>query len=342
MKLSVDTIRKITTGAVRVEEENGLIHLYRFTKQQQELYKKTSEDFYAKSLSAAGIKMLFKTDSENLVMKFETGKGSSRSYFSVDVSVNGEIVGYIDNFSERDLSGNYTADKFPLGEMSGNVQLGVGEKEVCVYLPWSVSVAIHEILLDDGAYIEQIKPEKKLLAFGDSITQGYDALRPSNRYISKLSEQLGAEEYNKAIGGEIFFPSLAECKDDFIPDYITVAYGTNDWNRVTEETFRKNCLGFFTNLRQNYPDTPIIAITPIWRKEMDEQRQFGQFRNVDKAIREITENIENIIVIDGFGFVPQDEMYFADLSLHPNDKGFEAYFKSLYNELLLNRKDLKL
>ena len=75
---------------------------------------------------------------------------------------------------------------------------------------------------------------------------------------------------------------------------------------------------------------------------MDEQRQFGQFRNVDKAIREITENIENIIVIDGFGFVPQDEMYFADLRLHPNDKGFEAYFKSLYNELLLNRKDLNL
>ena len=71
--------------------------------------------------------------------------------------------------------------------------------------------------------------KKRILCFGDSISQGYDALYPSNQYTPQLAKLLDAEEYNKAIGGEIFRPELALARDDFEPEYITVAYGTNDW-----------------------------------------------------------------------------------------------------------------
>ena len=97
--------------------------------------------------------------------------------------------------------------QLPLGEFSRNFALGGGRKSVCIYLPWSVIVEIEELSIDDTAYITPIKPSKKLIAFGDSITHGYDALRPSNRYVAKLAEALDAEEINKGIGGEIFFPA---------------------------------------------------------------------------------------------------------------------------------------
>ena len=333
MKLGIHQIKEIVTGAVVVKEENSVVSLKRFTPEQEQLYKATNQDFYNKTFSTAGIKFLFKTDSENLFLKFETKASSSRKYFSVDVFVNDKPIGYIDNFSDIPLPHDYTKLQFPLGEFSKSFQLGEGEKTVCVHLPWSVSTLIKEISIDDNAFIKGIKPKKKLLAFGDSITHGYDALRPSNRYIAKLADMLGAEEFNKGIGGERFFAELAKTAETYIPDYITVAYGSNDWNYTDYETSKYNCNAFYKNISQNYPEAKIFAITPIWRKDMHEHRIYGNFEKVEQNIRNAVKDIENITVISGFDFVPQDEKYFADLRLHPNDDGFKYYAERLYNKI---------
>ena len=206
-------------------------------------------------------------------------------------------LGYIDNFSDTELERDYPQQDFMLGDFSKNFELGDGEKTVCVHLPWSVKTVMEEISVDDNSFIEGIKPKKKLIAYGDSITQGFEALRPSNRYIARLVERLGAEEFNKGIGGEKFFPELAELKDSFMPDYITVAYGTNDWNCIDRETFKSKCKAFYTNLSKNYPDSKIFAITPIWRKDYNADKIFGAFETVDKYIRELVEPFKNITVI---------------------------------------------
>lgn len=333
MKLDIEKIKEITTGASVIKEEDSYICLNRFTEEQERLYKSVSEEFYVKSFSTAGVKFSFRTDSKSLFIKIRTSPFSPRRYFSVDVFADGNPVGFIDNFSDTELLRDYTNSDYPLGDFSKTFEFVDGIKEVRVHLPWSMITVIEEISIDDGAFIEGIKPKKKLLAFGDSITHGYDALRPSNRYIARLSDLLCAEEFNKAIGGERFFPELAKLKEDFIPDYITVAYGTNDWFHVDEETFKQNCAAFYLNLASNYRNSKIFAITPIWRKDMNEKRIFGDFRNVERDIREAVAGIDNITVISGFDFVPKDEDYFADLRLHPNDAGFEHYAKNLFDKI---------
>ncbi len=193
---------------------------------------------------------------------------------------------------------------------------------------------IEEISIDDGSFITPINNDKKILMYGDSITHGYDALNPSNKYATRLANALGYDEYNKAIGGEIFFPALAKIKQPFTPDIITVAYGTNDWSKTDKVLFDKNCKAFFENLAENYPDTPIFAITPIWRKEIPTAtKPFGDFSLIEEGIREAAKNLKNVTVVRGFDFVPKEEKYFADLRLHPNDTGFECYFKNLYKEI---------
>lgn len=333
MKLNLEQLQQITTGAVRIREEDGLFVFNRFTAEQEKLYKNTREDFYNKTFSTSGVKFSFKTDSKNLFIKLRTSVSSSRTYFSVDVFVNDCPIGYIDNVFDTQLPQNYKRQDFLLGEFSKKFELGDGEKTVCVHLPWSVKTLIEEISIDDNSFIEGIKPKKKLIAYGDSITHGYDSLRPSNRYVAKLAKRLGAEEFNKGIGAERYFPELAELKDSFVPDYITVAYGTNDWNHIDGETFKCRCKAFYSNLSKNYPDSKIFAITPIWRKDHNEYRIFGSFDTVDKYVRESVEQFENITVISGFDFVPKDEKYFTDLKLHPNDDGFEYYEKNLYDKI---------
>lgn len=334
MKLDFEQIRSISLGAVRVVETEGGVCLYRFTQEQEEIYRRTSADFYKKSFSTAGIKLYFETDSRSLYLKVNVKKGSSRNYFSFDVTVDGKPVGYLDNFSEVTLPQAYTTIQLPIGEFSQSFALGEGSKKVCIYLPWSMAVEIQELSLDDNAFIKPVKYDKKLLAFGDSITQGYDALRPSRRYVARLAKTLGVEEINKGIGGEIFFPALAEAADDFEPDYITVAYGTNDWSKAREDDFEERCHAFYAALSRNYPNAKIYAITPIWRKDCEEERAFGAFGRVAEDIERIVSDFPNITCIPGFDFVPRDENLFADLRLHPNDNGFDYYFRNLYEQIV--------
>ena len=49
MKLNFNQIKEITTGAVLVSKEDGMISLKRFTQEQEELYKVTNQDFYNKT-----------------------------------------------------------------------------------------------------------------------------------------------------------------------------------------------------------------------------------------------------------------------------------------------------
>ncbi len=333
LKLSFNKIKEIVTGAARIEEKNETVKFYRFTKEQEEMYKVRSSDYYNRSFCTSGIKLLFKTNSKSMFLKITVTPRLTRSYFSLDVFVNGKVCGYIDNLSDLEPSANYIDLKFKQSVFEKSFDLGEGEKTVCVHLPWSLEMSLDEIHLDDGAFCDAIKPPKKLIAFGDSITHGYDALRPSNRYVAKLADSLCAEEFNKAIGGELFYAPLASLGDSFIPDYITVAYGTNDWNCIDEDSFKVRCRDFLTNLRKTYPTSKIFVITPIWRKDMCDFRKFGDFKNVEKDIFEIANGIEGITVISGFDFVPKDEKFYADLRLHPNDIGFEHYFNCLYERI---------
>jgi len=333
MKLNSEQIREICQGAVRVNESDTGIQLFRFTAEQEAYYLKTNVNFHKKALAAAGMKLCFETDSRSLFLKVYVTPGSTRTYFSFDVTVDGSIIGHLDNFIEEEVPEIYTTMQGELGEFSKNFDLGEGTKKVCVYLPWSVAVEIREISVDDNAFIKPLKPAKKLLVFGDSITQGYDALRPMNRYAAKLADALGAGEINKGIGAEKFCPQLAKLRDDFEPEYILVAYGTNDWTHLEEADFMVRCSAFYETLSNNYPNSVIWALTPIWRGDCDGERVFGAFDKVAEDMQKITEPFKNIVCINGFDLVPHDDRFFADGRLHPNDKGFACYFEGLWESL---------
>ncbi|MBQ7916769.1 MAG: SGNH/GDSL hydrolase family protein [Firmicutes bacterium] len=333
MTLTFDQICSITTGAAQItQEENGIV-FHRFTAPQENLYKSTGQDGCTKAYSTPGVKLMFRTDSPTLTMRVAVSPGSSRTYFSFDVYVNETLADCLDNFPAEGLPIPYPKFPCPLGHFSKTIDLGPGIKNVSIAFPWSVAPVLEELSLEDEALLEPIKPARKMVAFGDSITHGYDAQRPSLRYAAQLAAALDAEEFNKGIGGEVFVPPLAKLKEDFVPDFVTVAYGTNDWAKTSLDTFKTNCRSFYSLLSQNYPSTPIFALTPIWRKDRDAVTAVGSFDSVEPLVRELTQDLPNVIVISGADLVPKDENYYADFSLHPNDEGFNHYYHNLYKKI---------
>lgn len=321
MKLTFEQIQEILQGAAYTETINGALHLYRFTKEQNELYRRTSAESYKRSLSTSGIRLEFSTNSPTLSIEVEVVSGSSRNYFSHDIYVNGTIIS------------SFGSQATIAGIFSHTCALGDGDKDVCIYFPWSAASAIRSMELADGSTCSPITKTYKMLMYGDSITQGYDAALTSHSYASRLTARLNADSINRGIGGERFFPDLAELSEETSPDIVTVAYGTNDWKYSTKEAFEQNCSKFFRILSQRYPQSKIFAISPIWRANPERITDVGEFFYVRTYIQQIIKDLPNVVMIDGYDFVPHDPSYFADLRVHPNDEGFAHYATHLYEEI---------
>lgn len=329
MKFTVNSIKEFVFGAESVVQKGEYVKLDRFTEEQRTALK--TEDFLRKSHSAAGIRICFVTDAAKLNLSVTSEIiGSTRKYFAYDILINGEYYDSLNNFEGETALGNYTIGAFPLGEQKKSFELPAGEKEVSVVCPWSVCSLIKELSLEGESFVRAVAPKKKYISFGDSITHGYDCLHPKNRYAHRIADLLGAEEYCKAIGGEFFNPAMAEADEPIKPDYITVAYGTNDWSKKTKECFVENCKKFFDILAKKYSDAKIFVITPIWRADINEEgKGFGDFSFVDSYIKKVTAPYKNIVCITGIDFLPHNTEIFADFYLHPSDKGNDYYFESL-------------
>jgi len=333
MKLTLEQIKSACTGAVSVEQEGDGVHFYRFTREQMTLCQPHAHVYARKILAAAGVRLSFRTDSRTLFLRAGVSQGCIRSYFSFDLAVNGEYIDSMDNFSHLEIPELHATLSCAMGEYEKVFDLGPGEKDVCLYFPWSVVSVVQELSVDDGASFVPVLPGKTLLAFGDSITQGFDILRPFHHHVARLARELGAQEFNKAIGGTIAFPEMARMKDEIDPDYILVGYGTNDWGLSDEAFFAQQYRAMLEAICDNYPGVPVFAITPIWRTPIDEIKQMGPFFTMEKNICAIAADFPDVTVISGLGLVPHEARYYADGCLHPNDAGFDHYFQNLWPQI---------
>ena len=108
------------------------------------------------------------------------------------------------------------------------IALAKGEKTVVIYFPWEACFELANVQIDEGASLTGLYRPRKLLCFGDSITQGVYSNHPSLSYACRLADLLDADLTNKGIGGDMVFPELVCEREANTPDLITVAYGTND------------------------------------------------------------------------------------------------------------------
>ena len=319
MKLTLEQIKSAARGVAYVSEEGGLIRLHRFTPEQEELYHGVSPEFYDKAFATAGVILEFDTDSKYLDLQVAVRKGSSRLRFVHSIFVDEQPIGL--------LTGNLTPPETCYA--GGRWFLGEGQKQVKILFPWSACSMIRALELDDGASFTPVAKARKIIFFGDSITQGYDAALPEDSYASILANALDGNCLDKAIGGEVFRPALAEMPDEGPIDLITVAYGTNDWVFKTADVLEQNARAFYTQLRKLYPDTKIVVLAPVWRGDWQEAMPGGDFRQVAELLQAIAEEIGNTLYIDCFDFIPQEPAFFNPDVLHPNSDGFRCYGQRL-------------
>ena len=90
---------------------------------------------------------------------------------------------------------------------------------------------------------------------------------------------------------------------------IIVGYGTNNIG-VDREKTKKDTFEFFKKLRNNFPDTPIVAISPIWRGDLDTEEKEKIFFDIQNYILETANSIKNTVFVDGLNFFSFDVKYY--------------------------------
>jgi lysophospholipase L1-like esterase len=202
-------------------------------------------------------------------------------------------------------------------------------REISVYFPCLSVLGIKG--LESNGSITAAPARKSWLVLGDSITQGFNAGSPATGYVPLLAERFHLDALNQGIAGYVFNPKSLDGLDGLKPKLITVAYGTNDWATLYDFTaLEANITAYFKALTTRFPQTPILAITPIWRADIDTASSSGEkLDKVAEVIRRETSAYRNITVVDGFTLVPHEPGLFADGFLHPNRQGFVHYADNL-------------
>ena len=335
MKLSFETVKSIVTGAVVIREDaDGGITLRRFTEQQQSVYDPTSGNFRS-TMDTASIALDFYTDSDFFRFTADGLREKGEDFVVFDLLVNGQLSETV-RFSHTGEKAE--ARHIPYGPVGDTFFLPEGEKRITFYLPWGACARLLSVELSDGAFVRPHTCDRTWIAFGDSITHGAYADHPALTYVNQLSRMLNAQVYNFGIGGERFREkkvikgSYPKC------DFVTVAYGTNDYRHQTKEAFDTKMPSFLRQVAEEFPDVPVFVITPLWRNAENDGKTWNMGRplaEVRSLIAAEAAKYPNFHVVDGPALVPHSHDFYGDkTNLHPNDAGFAHYAANLYHTIV--------
>ena len=320
MNLTEQQLSALILGAVDRDEKEGYTYFYRFTKKQRDYYASTK--FASKEDASSGIVLECVTDATELKFDYRVVCGSSQKQYYFDLYSDGKMISHA---GERDVT-------FPrLGTF--RQPLPAGKKHLQLVFPALAGAGVKDVTFAHAAYAEPVKKEKTIVAYGDSITQGYISYFPSVTYTRLLAQALNAELFDLGIGGEVFEPRMTDENYPVKGDVVTVAYGTNDWSHRPAEEIREAAPAFLDRIAAIHAGAKIFVITPIWRKQDGvEERPFGALNDMRRYLTEEAEK-RGMIPVDGTRLVPRYPEFFAPDLLHPNELGFYEYARNLETEL---------
>ena len=323
MKLSAAEIRSVATGVLEMEEETGGVRLYRMTKAQRSWYDAKNPPVN-RAHSMAGVTLDFYTDSASLTLACSGIWINPNYHCTFDLLVDGERWTFFrihEAEAQMDRAGE-TAFRHVF-------RLPEGEKRVTLYFP-AYKMRIDEVSLDDGAVFRPHQHKLNWLVFGDSITEGREPTHSDSPYINRVARRLDAQVYNQAISGEMF--RVGKIMPGSYPacDFVTVAYGTNDFRKQEAELLLPTVAVFFRELVAEFPDVPIVYFLPVWRSDKDRITRGRTLEEVIPLLRKEAERWPQITVVDCWDFIPHEEGYFFDARLHPNDEGAACQAEGVY------------
>ncbi|MEI6285253.1 MAG: SGNH/GDSL hydrolase family protein [Bacillota bacterium] len=213
-----------------------------------------------------------------------------------------------------------------------------------LYLPLYKELTSLLIGIDEDALVfaPQDKQTKPIVFYGTSITQGGCASTAGTDYVSIIGRELNSDVINLGFSGNgMGEPEVAQLTAEIDAALFVLDYNAN----VNVEQLHQTLPIFTDILREKYPATPIVYVTPTFHGKITLQETVARYYEdkrdimVAEYIRRRNLHDQNIHLVDGYALCD----YGSDSALvdcvHPTDYGFRIFANRLmpYLEMILDR-----
>ncbi len=306
-------------------ENNGA--LYRLPIALKDTFR---PEVWGLAQSPSGARIRFRTDSPIVAIRVE--------YPSAPNMKNMHAFGQtgVDLYSDGVYCSTVTADKdakpgkvyeHTYFDLSGRPRT---QRDIVLYLPLYKPAKIISIGLDKEAKVERahaFATPKPVVFYGTSITQGGCASRSGMSYQAILGRKLNLDFVNLGFSGNgKGEPEVAKVVAGIDASAFVLDFAQNNG---TVESLREVYQPFIEAVRAKHPDTPIVAITPIyaanesWNAKSAATKE-GMREHIRKVVSQrIAAGDRNIQLVEGTDLLGPSQGDGLVDGTHPNDLGFQ-------------------
>ena len=279
--------------------------------------------------NTAGGRIRFQTDSPYVAIHTKMPSIGKMPHFALTGSAGFDLYGKEEGEPERYM-GTFTppfaiADgyesilRFPSAKM----------REITVNMPLYSEVSQLYIGLQEGANIlppKPYKPQKPIVYYGSSITQGGCASRPGNAYQNPIARRLNIDYVNLGFSG-------SACGEQAMADYIaglamSCFVYDYDHNAPTPEHLQATHEKMFLTIRKAHPEIPIVMMSrPRAYLNAEDQRRLA----IITATYENAKNRgdQNVYLLTGPELMADAGCDGNVDGTHPTDYGFASMAHAL-------------
>ena len=298
-------------------------------------YKGFTKGENAQVRCAAGLAVLFKTNSSTISVKPEYG------YTNYATSTMGVALRGYDLYIKKDGKWLYAASKAPNDKnLEANLVLisdmPEGEKECMLYLPIYSELYSCKIGVEEGAQIKSLESpfRHRVGIFGSSFTHGISTSRPAMSYPMQLMRWTGIQFLSLGCSGNCKMqPYFADVLCDAKVDALVFDAFSNPGASMIEDRL----FTFIEKIQTAHPDIPLIFQQTIYR----ERRNFDDATNKNesakqkmaaKLMKEACRKYKNVYFIQTNA---TDRLHETSVDgTHPGDYGYTLWAESIEKPLL--------
>ena len=299
-------------------------------------YKGFTKGENAQVRCAAGLAVLFKTNSSTISVKPEYG------YTNYATSTMGVALRGYDLYIKKDGKWLYAASKAPNDKnLTANLVLisdmPEGEKECMLYLPIYSELLSLGIGIEEGAKIESLESpfRYRVGIFGSSFTHGISTSRSGMSYPMQLMRWSGIQFLSLGCSGNCKMqPYFGEVLCDADVDALVF----DSFSNPNAAMIKDRLFPFIEQLQKSHPDIPLIFQQTIRR----ESRNFNTDREkieadkqamAAKLMKDACKKYRNVYFIETPDAADELQETSVD-GTHPNDYGYTLWAKSIEKPLL--------
>ena len=325
--------KQMFNNCIDVEINDGVYYPVRFSPKQFEFYRNHSEFVHIRALCTADIYFEFSTASETVSFSC-TLDNFVRKFSSFDIYENDEFI-----------------ENIPFPGCPETVEIlynkrRPGISKISVYLPYHCRAGISNLNAEITPVSETSAKKLKILAYGDSITQGMFAEYPSFTYPSLISKHFNAGLINQGVGGMPFKKDSLDAELNYKPDIITVAFGTIDLSETSNyDEIITDMREYIRELKRISGKSRVYIISTLNSPTLKLRLEKRNILNREEWFKPFSDELKDACEETGLNFINGSylapnlpEFYVSDG--HPNAQGFLTYALNLVKHINTNKRNV--